>query len=289
MAITFEADLPRNIPTSATVYKLGKPAVSTAQLAKTAKRLGLKGNGHDFIMAQDSLAYVEGRWQLEIQRVSGALRYTHLDKYGVQTDKAFELPDQRAASVASRFLATSGLFPKGSAKLRGVTHMRGASASLASKRITEQVLDAGVVYGRTVEGLPVDGPGGFAMVNIDPEAAVVGMRCVWRPLGARLATVKIKPPDGALEELRKRAGEFRGDTTVVKSTFGYFELGASDQQTVLEPAYAFVLVVRDGEVAMKSAYVVHAGERAYGRLMGKKRFAAVKPQKLRKRDAARRD
>jgi hypothetical protein len=288
MAITFEAKLPRNLPKSVTVYRLDPPGVSTVQLAKTARRFGLKGDGKDFITAQDSLAYVEGRWQLEIQRASGALRYAHLDRYGVETEKAFELPDRRAESVASRFLETAALFPKGSARLRRITHMRGANANLATKRITEKVLDAGVVYGRIVDDLPVDGPGGFAMVNIDPEATVVGMRCVWRPLGARLAQVKIKSPEGALEALRKLTSEFKGDTTVIKSTFGYFELGASDKQTVLEPAYAFVFVVRDGEVAMKSAYVVHAGERTYGRLMGKKRFAAVEAQKPRKRDATRR-
>jgi hypothetical protein len=42
----------------------------------------------------------------------------------------------------------------------------------------------------------------------------------------------------------------------------------------IEPVYAFVYVVRHDEVAMKSAFVAHAGDKSFGRLIGKKRFPA---------------
>ena len=272
MPIVFEAKLPRKLPEALNVYALDKPKVTNASLTDLARKFGLTGQGRDFITSSDSLGYAEGRWALEVNRVSGAVSYTHLDRYGIETGKAFELSDARADGVARRFLDRAALFPRGSMQLRRVTHMRGAHADVENRKVTETILDAGVIYGRVVDEQPVDGPGGFGMVHIDPEAEVVGLRSVWRPLGKRLGKVKIKPPEEAMDGLRKRAEKFRGDTTVVKATFGYFELGPIDSQTSIEPVYAFVYVVRDGEVAMKSAFVAHAGDKTFGTLLGKKRF-----------------
>lgn len=272
MVIKFEARLPRTLPDALNVYGLDTPKVTNASLIKTAKKLGLTGGGRDFISSSNSLAYVEGRWELELQRVSGATSFLHLDRYGIETAKAFDLSDRRADGVARRFLEQAALFAPATMKLRRVTHMHGASADLANRKSSEKLLDGGVFYGRVVDDQPVDGPGGFCMVNIDPSGEVVGMRSIWRPLGKRLGKVRIKPAAEALEGLRKQATRFRGDTTVVKATFGYFELAALDKQTALEPVYTFVYIVRDGEVAMKSAYVVHAGDKAYGVLIGKRRF-----------------
>jgi len=272
MTIQFEAKLPRKLPEALNVYALDKPKVSNASLVELARKLGLTGEGKDFISSSDSLGYMEGRWALEVNRVSGAVSYTHLDRYGIETDKAFDLPDRRAGDIARRFLDQAALFPRGTMQLRSVTHMHGAHADLKDRKVTEKLLDAGVIYGRMVDDQPVDGPGGFSMVHIDPAAEVIGLRSVWRPLGKRLGKVKIMPPDEAMDGLRKRAEKFRGDTTVVKASFGYFELGPIDSQTSIEPVYAFVYIVRDGEVAMKSAYVAHAGDKTFGTLLVKRRF-----------------
>lgn len=272
MTVHFEAKLPRKLPAALNVYALNKPKVSNASLVELARKLGLTGQGKDFISSSDTLGYMEGRWSLEVNRVSGAVSYTHLDRYGIETDQAFDLTDARANGIARRFLDRAALFPRGTMQLRRVTHMHGAHADLQNRRVTEKLLDAGVIYGRVIDDQPVDGPGGFSMVHIDPAAEIVGVRSVWRALGKRLGKVKIKPPEEAMEGLRKRAEKFRGDTTVVKATFGYFELGPLDSQTSIEPVYAFVYIVRDGEVAMKSAYVAHAGDKTFGTLLGKRRF-----------------
>jgi hypothetical protein len=272
MAVTFEARLPGRLPDSLNVYALDAPKVTNANLTATARKLGLTGQGRDFIASSDSLGYREGRWELEMNRVSGAISYSHLDRSGIETEKAFDLTDRRADGVARRFLERAALFPPATMALRRVTHMRGASADLRTRTVTEKVLDAGVVYGRVVDDQPVDGPGGFCMVNIDPDGEVIGLRSIWRPLGRRMGKVKIKAPDEAMDRVRKLADRMRGDTTVVKATFGYFELGPINKQTVLEPVYAFVYIVRDGELAMKSAEVVHAGDRRFGTLLGRRRF-----------------
>jgi hypothetical protein len=139
-----------------------------------------------------------------------------------------------------------------------------------------------VVYGRMVDGLSVTGPGGLAMVHLDATGAVVGVRSTWRALGRSAGTVKIRPIDWAVEGLEKATDGLLGDVSVVKAQFGYFELGVLDRQTVLEPVYAFVYVVRNKGIASKHVHVVHAGDKAYGKLMGRRRFPAAE-QKARRR------
>lgn len=272
MAIQFEAKLPRSLPKEAAVYNLTPPRISNQLLTKSAKALRLTGQGKDFITSQDTIAYREGRHHLEIHRASGALQLRHLDRYGRDTEKPFDLSDKRADSIARRFLEEAALFSMSSATLRGVTHLRGADADVETRKVREKILDAGVVYGRTVDGIPVDGPGGFTLVNIDPEEEVVGLRSIWRNLGQRAGTVKIKSPDEAFRDFEKRASRFKGDTIVTKAGFSYFEQGPLDKQAVLEPTYWFVYVVRLGEVAHKSAHVIHAGDKKFSRLEGKRRF-----------------
>lgn len=282
MALDFEAKPPEGVPDSVAVYELVVPGASERQLALTATRLGLTGKG-EFTASDDALTYIEGSAQLEFRLASGALAYADVDKYGVETDRSFELSDERADAIARRLLDRAALAEDDSAELARVTHMHAASADLRTGAVTRTVIDAGVVYRRYVDGLVVEGPGGFAMVNVDAEGAVVGLRAVWRRLGARQTEVKIRPPDEGLDGLRTLAASVRGDMTVVKATFGYFELGPADRQTVLEPAYAYVYTVRNRDVATKSAYVVHAGEKAFGQLQGEKRYAPAGPQRKRSR------
>ena len=274
MAIHYKAKLAGSLPEKAAVYELTAPRITSQSLLRSARALRLGGRGRDFIASEDTLAYREGRFHLEVHRASGALQMLHLDRYGRETGKAFELSDQRSEAIARRFLEGSDLVPLAAATVRGVTHLRAADADVATRTVREKILDAGVVYGRTVDGLPVDGPGGYALVNVDAEEQVVGLRSVWRGLGKKAATVTIQAPDDARKGFERLAARFKGDTTVVKAGLSYFEQGPLDRQRVLEPAYWFVYVVRLGEVTHKSAYVVHAGDQKLGRLEGRKRFPA---------------
>jgi hypothetical protein len=281
MAVKYNAQLPQSLPASVNVYQLQTPNVTNAEILKRSKGFGLTGRGKDFISGADSLAYREGRFHLEVHVKSGAIHYRHLDKYGRVPDKKFDLPDRRVATVARKFLETANLFPIASAKQRAITYMRSGDADISGKEIREQIIDAGVVYGRVVDDLPVDGPGGFALVSVDPDAEVIGMRSIWRGLGKRQGKVKIKSPDDFIKQFERQAATFKGDTTVTKAGFSYFEHGPHDQQTVLEPAFWVVYTVHYNDVAHKSAFVLHAGDKTFAQLIGKKRFP-VTDQKRRK-------
>ena len=84
----------------------------------------------------------------------------------------------------------------------------------------------------------------------------------------------ILPAERVVAAFEKEAAKWKGDITVVKAEFGYFEQGDLEAQSVIEPAYALVYVIRAGEVACKSIYVAPAGEKTFAPLMGKKRFPA---------------
>ena len=280
MAVRFEVKPLRDVPSAAAAYELPSVRVGTAVLRATARSLGLAGAGGDVVTSTDLLAYNEGRHRLEVHRASGALSFYHRDKHGREPEKEFRISDRRADAIARGFLQKSKVVPLAAARLAGVTHMRSAVADLKTRTARERIIDAGVVYRRAIDELLVEGPGGFAMVMVDPGGEVIAFRSVWRPLGRRIGKVKIARPEEAMAALEKRVAKLRGDVTVTKATLGYFELGALDRQKVIEPAYAFVYVVRNGDVAMKSAFVMHAGDQRFGPLAGKKRFPApVQPRK----------
>ncbi len=281
MAVKFEAKLPREVPASAAAYATRPVKPTPATLRATGKSLGLAGAEGDVITSTDLLAYNEGRHRLEIHLASGAVAFYHRDKYGREPKKAFELSDRRADAIARKFLDRSKIADRSSAQLARVTHMHSAVADVESQRVRETMIDAGVVYRRKIDDLLVEGPGGFAMVTVDPTEEVIGFRCVWRQLGRRLGTVKLKQPEEAMRAVERLAAKLPGDIVVTKAALGYFELGPLDRQRAIEPAYSFVYVLRSEEVAVKSAFVMHAGEKRFGQLMGKKRFPAA-DQKTRK-------
>ena len=273
MTVKFKARLPKDVPESAAVYELPAVKISPASLRATAKSLGLAGAAGDVVTSTDFMAYNEGRHSLTVHRASGALAFHHRDKYGHEPSKPFRIADRRADAIGRKFLTKANIVPVNAVRLARVTHMRSAVADVKTREVREQVTDAGVVYRRAVGDLVVDGPGGFVMVTLDPDGDVIALRSVWRRAGRQLGKVNLKRPEEAMRELEEHVARRRGDVVVTKASLCYFELGPLDRQKALQPAYAFVYVVQEDDVAMKSAFVTHAGDKTFGPLIGKKRFA----------------
>lgn len=276
MAVKFEARLPTKTPASAAVYEIPAPRVGVTALRETAESLGLRGTGGDVTTSPRLMVYSEGRRRLEIARPSGAVAFFLEEKYGHEPEKPFELSDRKADAIARKFVERSKLVPPKAMRLARVTHMHSAVGDVRTGKVEERITDAGVVYRRAIGDVLVDGPGGFGMVTIDPEGEVVAFRSVWRQVGERVASVRIKKPEEAVRALEEHVAKVRGDVLVTKAAFGYFELAAFDRQRFMEPAYSFVYVVRNEHVALKSAFVVHAGNKTFGVLSGKKRFSPGK-------------
>lgn len=278
MGLEFRTTFAKEIPQALPVFRLHRPAgfpMSAAMLGKVAEQMGLTGRPADVCISEDWTTYREGHHDLAVHSRSGALRYRHRERYARQGEKPFTLSDRQAEAAAEKLLERVGLARRDERQPAGMTHLRTAGASLAGeqrKREPEVLLDAGVVFRRTVQKVIVDGPGGLAMIHIDPEGEVSGFHIIWRPVAEPVDEVKVLPPDHAQAAMKEIAARVHGDVVVTKATFGYFEQGPSDVQEYLQPAYSMIYVVRDGEVEYKSAEVVAAADRVFEPLRGEKRF-----------------
>jgi len=279
MPIRYAAKLPSQVPPSLTVYRLAPPQSSTSQVAALSQRFGLSGKLREFIMSEDWTSYQEGRFRVSVHRKSGALRYINRDKYGIEAESDFKLSPKETKRIAQEFLGRTKIYPTKQARLYKITHLRSGVSDIKGKKRTERLIDAGVIYRRLVDETPVEGPGGYAMVNIDPEGGVVGMRSVWRQALRREAKVKIIPVGQALEAFERLVSKVEGELTVTTANFGYFEQGELDRQSYLEPAYVFIYIVQYGEVAHKSIEVIAAGQQTFAKLKGRKRFDAGEQKK----------
>lgn len=281
MALTFQQELPREIPSSLPVYQLQRPTATRAALSALAKRIAPSENGvGEFTDAGDWLGYRDGLHEFEVHKRSGALGFRHLERYGVELDTPFELRDADAVKIAQGLIEQARLVPMKEARMERVTHLHGALARVDDGgQPEEKILDAGVLFRRIVNGVPVTGPGGTVMVHVGPDKDIVGVKRIWRALGKQAGKVKIRPAEFAIQRLEKLAAGFEGNVVVTRAEFGYFEQGPLDGQTTLQPAYAFVYEV-EGDFTHKSAEVVPAGEKSFGALKGKKRFPS--PLELRR-------
>lgn len=244
-----------------------------------SQRFGLSGKMREFITSEDWTSYHEGRFRVSVHRNSGALRYINRDKYAMEPESDFKLSPKETERIAQEFLGRTKLYPAQQSRLHKITHLRSAVSDTKGKERTERLIDAGVIYRRLVDETPVDGPGGYAMVNVDPEGEVAGLRSVWRQTLQSEAKVKIIPVSQALEAFEKLVSKVEGELTVTTANFGYFEQGEVDRQSYLEPAYVFIYVVQNGEVAHKSVEVIAAGQQTFAKLKGKKRFDAGEQKK----------
>jgi hypothetical protein len=277
MGLEFRETLPEHVPDALPVYRLAEPPSfpeSAKQLAGLASNMGLTGTPSQTCFSDDWTSHDEGLFSLSIHSQSGGIVGRHHERYGRPQTETFDLDDDKASGIASGFLERSQLVDMKDATIRKVTHLRMAGGAPDSEERIEQTIDAGVIFGRSIEGVLVDGPGGLIMINVDGEGEVAGFRSVWRSVADTGKEVKILDAGRAHEAMQRIAGQVRGDTTVIKASFGYFELGILDRQRFLQPAYMMVYTVTDGEVTYKSAEVVAAAEGLLEPLQGEKRFPA---------------
>jgi len=280
MGLEYEQKFPERIPSTLPVYRLQEPSRfpgSTAVLSTVAKQLDLSGTATEICVSDDWTVHQEGPYDLRLHTKSGGLVYRHRERYGFHwEDRTFEMSDEEAGNISRRFIEQTGLVNIDETRLLRVTHLFTQGGDRDSQKMQEPTaLDAGVLFGRAIGDVPVDGPGGKAMIHVDVEEQVVGLSLVWRQLGDVVADVEILPPDQAYATMEDIARKVRGEVLVTTASFGYFEQGMDDVQRVLQPAYVMIYVVRDEEVSFKSAEVVAASERVFEPFRGEKRFPAT--------------
>jgi hypothetical protein len=265
LKIEFINKLPAQVPSTLKVLSLEKVTADqrlfTSILSGLGPIVGLSGfrwkdNG-GWTDAESSDARVS------INRSSGAVRFwTRLSDREL-TKTPFSIDEPRLALIARNFLKKTGWVdtPIDQLKVRHISYLRLQSGSVEGKVTTPRILDAGVIFGREIDGVPVSGPGGYVMVNVAPDETVVAGTRVWRRLGVSLGTAKVLTPNYAIKEFLRRLNLAKIDrpVRVVKAEFCYFERGQNDEQHYLEPAYAFVYEYETrNQFPYKSAMVIPA-------------------------------
>lgn len=276
----FDHPLPASVPESLPVFSTQRPSASQKTLKATAKRLDLPPvrYGPEFRYVDDWRIARQGPVTIAINRRSGALRLRHEERHGRELDQPFRISKRRLTSIGRKFIDRAGLVDRSPDELPVVkiTHMKTRGASLEGEETPEQILDAGVIFGRRIDEVPVTGFGGFVMVNIAHDATVVAAEKIWRPRADVVDEVEVLQPDYALEafERRLRRRGVEGRVRVLRADFGYFEAGDRQAQKFLEPTYAFLYEVPAGEFLYKSVEVIPAVARPRQRWSQRKRFPA---------------
>lgn len=188
----------------------------------------------------------DGPFVVALHRRSGGLTYRDR-RWTVTPETRFDLDDRRSVAIARAFVRKARLLPDAGARLvvAGVTHLRMRGGPPGGEPGPEALLDAGVVFRRQVEGVPVIGPGGLVMVNLSGDGTVVGADRVWRALGRRAGQADLVDLERAIGRLRAiyARKDLLGAARVTRMEFGYFEAGVHDTQAYLEPAYAFIIEI----------------------------------------------
>jgi hypothetical protein len=109
----------------------------------------------------------------------------------------------------------------------------------------ERIVDMGIAFQRTIDNVPVEGPGGKVIVYIDHKGDLTGVDRIWREIqDVYQPDVELKSPESAQQDVVRFWGEQEsGLITIENIRFGYFELGWDGEQRYLQPAYVLPLTL----------------------------------------------
>lgn len=277
LRLTFTKALPTQVPAQLTVYRFQRPRVDRNKLLQLAQKVWPRE------ARTAPKFYEEGNWivadwgmvNAAMNSRSGSIRLRHERSY-LSSRPSWNISDARAVEIARAFVTKTKILGnvETNLKLGKVTHLRGQTFTRGEGN-PEFILDAGVLFTREVDSIPVVGQGGQLMVNLDSTEAIVGGSRIWRDIAGAAGKTKIKPPDYAVAELQKRLKqrELQGNVRVMKADFCYFEAGTNDWQEYLEPSYAFVFETSSGKYPYKSAEVISAAEKPKQLWPQRKRFS----------------
>lgn len=277
--LDFVQALPAEAPRELTVYALTSPRVNQSGLLEMARRwLPQQAEAHraEFTRYEGWTLLRHGPSIVAQNRRSGAVRLQDDGRYGRPPVGPFAVPEARLVEVSRNFVAELRLLdtPAQSLAVGRITYSSIQAASTAGDLTPVQVLDAGVVFTRVIDGVPVAGPGGHLTTYILGDESVVACMKVWRDIAGPSDAASVYPREWGVEQLKRRLHKrgIDGAVKVLKAQFGYFEAGAVDRQRYLEPSYAFVFETQVAGGAYKSVEIIPAVERP------KQKWRHPKPQ-----------
>lgn len=261
MALSLKFDeKPEMVARSAAIQEVGVPPVDRGTIVGLLDRMGLKNPASGFTWETNLhwMTMEDPRTAISINKLSGGLRY-RLRPLAEEPGRDVTTSAARLEEIARRFLDQLGR-PDQPLVLDRITYLHMETAAPSGSLLARSTLDAGLVFTRTVDDLPIVGPGGIAMVKIGTDETVVGGREIWRPIVRRGPKLNLRTAEESIELLGRqlRASGVDGVVYVRKARLGYNELGIEEEQRYLEPCYAFVIETSGAPVDWKKVVVIPA-------------------------------
>jgi hypothetical protein len=259
-SLTFE-EKPEVIAKEAAIHELHVPPVTVRSVIDLLERMGLTERIEGLVWYRDLnwITASDDKVTVSCNEVSGGLQY-RLRPLADESGRDVA-DDSTVESIAREYLKRIGRpNEEQPLHLERVTHLHSQTADAKGKSSTPSKLDAGVIFTRKIDELPVVGTGGFAMVKIGTDNAVVGGREVWRPIarsGSKVALRSAAEAMDLLETKLKRVG-LDGDYYVCKAWQCYHESGIEEVQRHLEPCYLFVVESFGKQFDTKKGVVIPA-------------------------------
>lgn len=261
--LEFENQLPEKVPSNLMVYSVKKFKINKDYAINIIKKLGLKSEFRGAKWKKiDNWTFIIGKkCQLDINHSSGSFRFK-VDMDDNQSKVPFTINEGSLEFIAQDFMRTTNLIEEENQpfETNKISYLHERSQDIGSDSVEERIVDARVIFGRKIDGVNVRGVGGFVAITIAANESVIGGQCIWRPLNEKIQSVKIKKPEYAIVELKRRlqAQKIEGKIRILKADFCYFEMGQSAEQNFFEPTYAFVYVSRTNNFTYKSIEVIPA-------------------------------
>jgi hypothetical protein len=269
--VTVRANTKIENPGKLNIYRLGAVRADRETLGNIGRRLGYKSDPERRIMTETPsyLADSERGWTLSLFHHSGGWKYRNNHLWQGDDGKGnLKLEDVEAHRLALEHIEKYKLAKEKEFRLLRVTRLRVAHSERGKPENNERVIDAGVVFERVVDGLPVEGPGGKTVVYFNYEREFTGVDHLWRDIEKVQEPVReLRPVEYAINEVRRRyreTGPGRVDVTEIR--LGYFEANWHQLQEYLQPAYVvFVrLISQDERIQMPSVFVFPAAMNSIG-------------------------
>lgn len=253
-------ETPKMVARTARIFEFRSSSVNESVLGQLLDRAGMADRREAFawerevnwITAEDEQA------TFSINELSGGIQY-RLRPLADEPGTEVRTSESRLEEIARGFLDRLSR-PTDPMVLERITYLRQQTTDARGYVTATEVLDAGLIFTRTLEELPIIGPGGMVMVNIGTDETVVAGREVWRPVLRSSAKVRLRSPEEAVSLLERRLKKSigGGELHVRKARLGYAELGIEQQQKHLEPCYAFVIETSGEFVDTKKVEVIPA-------------------------------
>ena len=265
---------PRSItgpePRNLSIFALKPAVLSERAIAEVARPFGIVGSKREMIFEQhpDWMSLKQGHLEVRVHRGSGGWRYRNYATWQVDDGESnLEMKDAEGATLAWRHVERFALADPSECHLLKVSRLHVGVTERATGYAEERIIDLGVAFQRTIDGVAVEGPGGKIVIYLDHEGAVTGVDRLWREIEDRVQPVsRLVPLQAALDDVVKQWGrEGHGQVLVEEARLAYFELGWENAQDYLQPAYILPLRITSGGAmpfAIRSEHIFPAAENA---------------------------